>query len=56
MNKKATAVRNEYMKQWRRQNRERVRQYAERYWTRKAQQLEERPEGESLDKPNNIAI
>lgn len=35
--KKAREARNKYMREWRRKNREKVKQYQRKYWERKAQ-------------------
>ena len=44
MNGKATAARREYMKQWRKKNPERIRQYTETYWEKKAEEMEKQGE------------
>lgn len=40
MTKKASAARREYLKQWRKKNPERIRQYTETYWAKKADEME----------------
>jgi len=41
MNEKAKKARNEYFRNWRRQNPEKVRKHQEKYWLRVAKKLEE---------------
>lgn len=46
MNGKAVAARREYQKQWRQKNRERIRQYMENYWARKAEEMAKQTDGD----------
>lgn len=43
MTEKAKEARREYMRQYRKNNRERIREIQKRYWERKAQQAESVP-------------
>lgn len=38
MNEAAKAARREYKRKWQRENRDKVKQYQENYWTKKAQE------------------
>ena len=38
MDEKAAEARRAYKREWQRRNRDKVKQYQEKYWTRKAQQ------------------
>lgn len=40
MNEKANAARNAYKRKWAKENRDKVRAYQEKYWQKKAEQLE----------------
>lgn len=44
MNEAAKAARRAYIREWQRKNKDKVRATQERYWTRKAQELEQRSE------------
>jgi hypothetical protein len=39
MSKDAKDARNEYMRKWRARNKDKVREYNQRYWERKAQEM-----------------
>lgn len=47
LSEKARELRNEYMREWRRKNPDRVRESKARYWERRAKELEEQ---EGVDK------
>lgn len=38
MNEQAAAARRAYKREWARKNRDKIREYQDRYWTRKAEQ------------------
>lgn len=42
MNEAAVAARRAYLREWRRKNPEKVRAAQERYWTKKAQEMNEK--------------
>ena len=54
LDSKADEMRREYLRQWRRDNRDKVRQYNKNYWQRKAErQLEEDHNNENCE-PDQI--
>lgn len=42
MNKKAAEARRIYRRKWQQDNKDKVREYQERYWTKKAQEMEKK--------------
>ena len=48
MNDKAREARNAYMREWRKKNRDRVREYNSSYWERKSKLREKRNSNDSI--------
>lgn len=49
MNEAAKAARREYIREWNRKNPDKLREYRERYWTKKAQEAENAGEHEDAE-------
>lgn len=45
LEEKAKELQREYMREWRQRNKDKVKQYRERYWLKKAKQLEKKENG-----------
>ena len=50
---KAQELKREYMRQWKSKNRDKVKQYQERYWERKAEQIQK--ESEAINRGDDHA-
>lgn len=53
MNGKAKRQKNQYQNEWRKKNRDKVRQYNERYWEKKAEQADRQIGTETDDTEKN---
>ena len=51
MDEKAKEARNKYLREWKRANKDKVKQYDEKYWMKKAGLLDDQTKCEYCDKP-----
>lgn len=49
ISKEAREARNAYYREWRKKNPEKLKQYQEKYWMKKAQEMQEQEEGDDLN-------